>query len=110
MIHFLKTEQKYFCKSNDNVKLFEIRKNDRDFKVDDTIYLVEIDGNGEVTNRMLKTKIKYITDYNQKDDYVVLGFNYFKKLKIEKYEEIVKHEGFLTAKQANKGAKALNKL
>lgn len=60
-------------------KTFEIReKRDRNFYVGQYICLkhtrIESDKN-RVTNTMLIIKIKYITDYAQKPDHVVLSFD-----------------------------------
>ena len=60
-------------------KTFEIReKSDRKFYVGQYICLkhtkIESDKN-RVTNTMLIIKIKYITDYAQKSDYVVFSFD-----------------------------------
>ena len=60
-------------------KTFEIReKRDRKFYVGQYICLkhtrIESDKN-RVTNTMLIIKIKYITDYAQKPDYVVFSFD-----------------------------------
>lgn len=52
-------------------KTFEIRKNDRDFKVGDRVTLIETDG-----KRYLTIRIKYITDYEQQDGYVVFSFDW----------------------------------
>jgi ParB family chromosome partitioning protein len=58
------------------IKNFELRKNDRDYKVGDYIILQEID-NGTYTNRELpKIKIKYILhggDFGLKKNYCILG-------------------------------------
>jgi ASC-1-like (ASCH) protein len=43
MIHELKLQQPYFDEVWNNRKTFEIRKNDRDFKVSDTVILKEYD-------------------------------------------------------------------
>ena len=60
-------------------KTFEIREQrDRNFHVGQHICLkhtrIESDKN-RVTNTMLIIKIKYITDYSQKSDYVVFSFD-----------------------------------
>ncbi|MEM5599315.1 DUF3850 domain-containing protein [Niallia circulans] len=41
MEHFLKIQPQYFEEVRNGNKSFEIRKNDRDFKVGDTLYLQE---------------------------------------------------------------------
>lgn len=52
-------------------KTFEIRKNDRDFKVGDRVTLIEEEG-----NRYLTIRIKYITSYAQQDGYIVFSFGW----------------------------------
>lgn len=59
----------------EHIKTFEIRKNDRDFHVGDTVILNEWDSEKrQYTGRSVNTEIMYITDYEQKDDYVVFSF------------------------------------
>lgn len=65
--HQLKIDTCYFERVQSGQKRFEIRKNDRDFQVNDWIYLVD----GE---RKIACKIIYITSYEQNDGYVVIGF------------------------------------
>ncbi|EJK2102347.1 DUF3850 domain-containing protein [Vibrio cholerae] len=52
-------------------KTFEIRKNDRDFKVGDRVMLIEEHG-----ERYLNIYIRYITNYAQQDGYVVFSFGW----------------------------------
>ena len=68
-------------------KTFEIReKRDRKFYVGQYICLkhtrIESDKN-RVTNTMLIIKIKYITDYAQKPDYVVFSFDVIGDVMVE---------------------------
>ena len=68
-------------------KTFEIReKRDRKFYVGQHICLkhtrIESDKN-RVTNTMLIIKIKYITDYSQKSDYVVFSFDVIGDVMVE---------------------------
>ncbi|WP_354472767.1 DUF3850 domain-containing protein [Lysinibacillus parviboronicapiens] len=53
-------------------KTFEIRKNDRNFSVGDTIFLNEFDA-VKMTGRWTERVITYITDYEQKEGYIVMG-------------------------------------
>lgn len=74
--HELKIIPKYFVPVAAGVKRFEIRKNDRSFQVGDNVLLREI-LEGEYTGQTLEVVITYITDYEQKDGYVVFGFEQF---------------------------------
>lgn len=60
--HKLKTETEYYQAIEKGLKKFELRKNDRDYKVGDYIYLEET-VNGTYTGRKLPPmEIKYILD------------------------------------------------
>lgn len=65
--HELKINREYFERVYSGQKRFEIRKNDRDFQVNDWVYLC-------CENQKLAVKIIYVTNYEQKQDYVVFGF------------------------------------
>ncbi|WP_296880213.1 DUF3850 domain-containing protein [Thomasclavelia sp.] len=80
-VHNLKIEPKYFYDVIAGVKKFEVRKNDRDFKVGDYVFLEEYDHKG-YTGKFVNAEIIYILDDQEyiKDDYVVLGI----ELRIEK--------------------------
>lgn len=72
--HELKIEPQYYSAVLAGVKTFEIRRNDRDFKIGDEILLAEfVPEENRYTNRELLKQITYITDYAQKDGYVVMG-------------------------------------
>jgi len=71
-IHELKIESEYLKAQLAGVKCFEIRKNDRDFQVGDRLHLREWDGT-EYTGRETTVFVTYMTGYQQKDGYVVLG-------------------------------------
>lgn len=88
-VHELKLDDKYFNDVQDGSKTFEIRKNDRDFQVGDLLALSRYkdgsycyynffskfnnsDIHGADTLLMLVT---YVTDYEQKDGYVVMGIS-----------------------------------
>jgi len=70
--HELKILPQYFEDILHNSKNFEIRKNDRNYKVGDILILEEWD-NGKYTGRKVTRSVGYITDYAQKDNYVVMG-------------------------------------
>lgn len=72
--HALKTEPKAFNDTATGNKLFEIRKNDRNFKINDIIILQEyISAQKEYTGKFVIAKVTSIYDYEQKEGYVVLG-------------------------------------
>lgn len=79
-IHELKILPEYYHAVRTYKKTFEIRKNDRDFKVGDILYLKKYDPEEESIPKTsfkcdyyLKKEITYITDYAQKDGYVVMS-------------------------------------
>lgn len=74
-IHKLKIKPKYFNDVISGKKKFEVRCNDRNFKVGDLIVLEEFKNN-RYTNRFLNCEITYILDDQEylKENYVVLGF------------------------------------
>lgn len=69
----LKVLPKYYEAQVRGYKNFEIRKNDRNFKVGQHLKLREWDKDIGYTGRSVLVKITYITDYAQQDGYVVLG-------------------------------------
>ena len=74
VIHRLKILPEYFEAQKNRVKTFEIRKNDRNFKVGDKLMLYEINSKTkQKTGRVLEVQVTYITDYAQKEDYVVMA-------------------------------------
>lgn len=69
--HDLKIRPEYFGAVLDGSKRFEIRKNDRNFQVGDTIALREWDD--DYTGRGWSGRITYVTDYMQRPGHVVFG-------------------------------------
>ncbi len=72
--HVLKTINPYFQDTWDQKKLFEVRKNDRNFKVGDKIILREYDPKLKTYSRSIITTIIYILndpDYCKKG-YVII--------------------------------------
>ena len=74
LIHELKIKSKYFRAVVSGEKKFEIRKNDRNFHVGDTVTLCEVDEGLNRTGRNIAVIISYMTDYEQKEGYIVFGF------------------------------------
>lgn len=71
-LHNLKIKAEYANAKLKGDKPFEIRLNDRDYKVGDIIKYTCIDS--QVVNEKIEKKlyyIAYITDYEQKDGYIV---------------------------------------
>lgn len=74
MMHELKILPEYFQAQAKGVKTFEIRENDRNFKVGDDLWLREYDSKSKkYTGNGLVVNITYLTSYMQKENYVVLG-------------------------------------
>lgn len=75
-VHELKIGSKFFEAVKDGSKKFEIRKNDRDYKVGDILVLLEYDKYYQAfTGEKITVEIIYMTDYAQQDGYVVLGID-----------------------------------
>lgn len=72
--HLLKCVPPFFADVLYGVKTFEIRKNDRDYQLGDFLFLREyISTTNKYTNRLCLAKIIYITNWEQKSDFVVMG-------------------------------------
>ena len=72
--HNLKILPKYYMAVEKGIKTFEIRFNDRNFKVGDILHLQEFCG-GEYTGRELSKEVCYMIDNPEycKEGFVVLG-------------------------------------
>lgn len=73
-LHNLKIKAEYASAKLRGDKPFEIRLNDRDFKVGDIVNYTCIDSS--IFNKKISKKlyyITYITNFEQKDGYVVFG-------------------------------------
>lgn len=72
--HHLKILPEYYISVIGGIKNFEIRKNDRDFKVGDTVILHEFDGE-KYSGANITIKIKYVLkncpEYGLKDGYCI---------------------------------------
>lgn len=76
MIHHLKTWPQFFDPVSRGEKPFEIRKNDRDFKKDDSLILEEWDPrSGAFTGRKIMKGVTYITKFEQKTGFCVMGIS-----------------------------------
>ena len=83
MEHRLKTVQPYFMDVQNGLKLFEIRKNDRDFRPGDVLVLEEFNDTGNAftsgyTGMVVRKRISYILKdcpehYGLKSGYCILG-------------------------------------
>ncbi|MCM1104699.1 MAG: DUF3850 domain-containing protein [Clostridium sp.] len=58
-VHELKIEPRYFQDIIDDRKCFEIRKNDRDFREGDILFLREYN-NGKYTGREIRCIVSYV--------------------------------------------------
>lgn len=80
MIHALKTLPEYFEAVRKGDKTFELREDDRNFKVGDYLALNEWDGE-KYTGRSQLVKVTYILNPNDimacVGGFVILGLNYF---------------------------------
>ena len=74
-IHELKIKYRHFDHVSNGNKPFEIRYNDRDFKLGDVLWLRETQhcSNPGYTGQSQSVRVTYITSYEQKDGYVVMG-------------------------------------
>jgi len=72
--HELKVLPQYFEPLVKRIKTFEIRKNDRDFRVGDILVLKEFDPETNMyTGRIVERKVTYITNFAQQEGYVVMA-------------------------------------
>jgi len=85
--HHLKIESCYFNAVADGRKTFELRKNDREYKVGDTLTLCELD-RGVLTGGEIEATISYVLEgcpqYGLQEGYAILGLRlYMRSLVIE---------------------------
>lgn len=82
--HLLKILPNYFGKVLNGSKTFEIRNNDRDFKVGEYVELLEyFPDEKKFTGKGVRAIITYITDYEQKGNYVVFAFDLIEDILIK---------------------------
>lgn len=72
-VHRLKTLPDFYKAVRSGEKMFEIRKNDRDFKVGDLLVLEEWSQETGYTGREEWRFVTYMTPYAQQDGYVVMS-------------------------------------
>ena len=89
-IHELKCWPEFFVPLREQIKEFELRKNDRDYKVGDYLILLEFDPGSEHghTGRVVYRQVQYVLSASQApaglaDDYVILGLT-----RISRQEEV----------------------
>lgn len=83
--HNLKILPEYFEAVINDEKTFEIRKNDRNFIVGDIAVLKEFE-NGSYTGRFVEAEITYLTDFEQKENFVVFSIDIY-EYQLEYHED-----------------------
>ncbi len=73
MKHCLRIEKPYFESVLCGEKTFEIRLNDRGFQKGDEVVLMEVDQFGVFSGREETRRIGYVTNVDQKENYVVFS-------------------------------------
>lgn len=76
-IHELKIYPRFFWKVFLGEMNFQIRKNDRDYKTGDKLTLKEFDGEN-FTGNEITAEVGFITDFKQKEGYVVFSIHNIK--------------------------------
>lgn len=86
-VHEIKIEEKYFNAIRNGVKLFELRKNDRNYQVDD---LVKFIVNDRATDYLYQITyvLENVEDYGLKKGYCIFGI---KPVKIVDRVEYIPH-------------------
>ena len=72
-VHELKCVQPFFDDIEAGRKTFEIRRNDRDFQIGDVLLLIEHPLQRNKGPRIFAAEVVYMTDFEQKPGYVVMG-------------------------------------
>jgi len=73
MRHSLKSLPEFFQPIMDGTKTFEIRLNDRGYQEGDVLWLREWSEKGGYTGSCCLKVVTYLTTFEQKDGYVVMG-------------------------------------
>ncbi len=85
MIHLLKTTEPYFSALWEQKKSFELRKNDRDFHVGDTLILCKyLAHKGVFTGCAVEAQVIYMLEgckpfEGLREDYVILGLSFVRR-------------------------------
>lgn len=77
--HYLKTVNPFFQDVADDKKTFEVRFNDRDFRIGDVLHLQEFEPPISYTGREMRANVVYMLNDERycKDGYVVLGIEVY---------------------------------
>ena len=94
MKHELKIEKQYLDRVLDRTKTFEIRKNDRDYQKGDKVTFKEVKS-GNATGKEATADITYVTDYQQKEGYVVFSLANVLKTKDEEEPKTIQFMRYL---------------
>lgn len=80
-LHILKIKEKYLRAIENGLKLFELRKNDRDYQVADLIRFVDCNGQNYLKSSNCLYEITYVLknvpEYGLDEDYCILGLRKF---------------------------------
>lgn len=78
-IHFIKTLPEYYAAVVDGTKTFELRKNDRDYKVGDALVLQEFHRETGYTGEMITVAVTFLTNYpaGLREGFVAMGIKLF---------------------------------
>jgi len=76
--HYLKTLNPYFRDIECGKKTFEVRFNDRNYQVGDTLYLKEFYPPNDFTGREIALEVTYVLNDEKfcKEGYVILGIKH----------------------------------
>jgi hypothetical protein len=74
-LHKIKIEAPYYAAVREGRKNFVIRRNDRGYNAGDIVHLWALDENGLIDSYKptLEATIGYVTQYEQKENYVVFS-------------------------------------
>lgn len=76
-VHHLKIKPEYLEAVASGKKTFELRRDDRGFKVGDILMLIKLDDKGNETDQVTRVRVTYILkdcpQYGLKEGYAILG-------------------------------------